>query len=92
MPEACPTCAKVEYLRERCPECPLSKLDAAMDSVEGELLKSAAEIDADVQAGLKVTRSEMNCREYRAYMILRSERARFDAQERLRNASIQARR
>lgn len=88
MPEACPACGKLEYVRERCGECPVKKLDAALDSLEGDLLRSAAEIDADIQAGLTVTRHEMSVLEYRAYILLRSERARWERQRPKRDGEI----
>jgi hypothetical protein len=70
--------------RERCLECKLTKLDAAI--AQHPALHRAFDLDFALTAGINITLREIDVEEFRAIKILRIERDKYQA-EQTRNAS-----
>ena len=76
--EPCPACGMRGWIRQRCEECEIPKLDAAMDSAAGILLMRAVQTEAELDAGFVKTLDDLTVTEWRALQSLRSERARYE--------------
>lgn len=65
--------------RERCEECALDKLDAAVSA--NSILQRAIDIDFATSAGFRVTLDEIDVEEFNAIKVLRSERNKYESEQ-----------
>lgn len=80
-PGACPECGHPKYERERCADCPHTKMDAALESEVGGLLHAAMALDVSLEAGYTITLADVTVEEWKALQVLRNERARYDGEK-----------
>jgi hypothetical protein len=64
----------------RCQACPLTRLDAAMDSHAGLVLQRAIDLEAALKLGFHLTLEDVTAEEFAALQILSSERDRREAE------------
>jgi hypothetical protein len=64
----------------RCPNCPVLKLEEALDSEAGWLLQRALDLDFALRAGLTLTLNDVAFDEFIAFRILSEERDRHAAE------------
>lgn len=84
----CPACGSGRYLRERCPECGIVKLEDAMQSQAGRLLNRASDLRFALDLGFTVTLDDVSVEVYRALQAYESESAK--AQRRKQNGQVSA--
>ncbi|MDR1727898.1 MAG: hypothetical protein LBT74_08270 [Acidobacteriota bacterium] len=65
---------------ERCDDCPLGKLDAARESPVGALMGRAAELNAALKLGVRVTLDEIDADEFYAMLVIAEEVAKWEAE------------
>jgi len=75
--EPCPVCGSREVSRLRCPECPLTKLEEALEGPMGALLNRAQIIDAALKAGFHVGLESVTPQEFNAVLVLRAEQEKY---------------
>jgi len=81
----CPTpacCPEAPAKDERCPACPLTRLDDAMQSWPGCLAPRAAELQAMLQAGFTIGPDDVSAEEWGALLILQEEQAKYEEEKR----------
>lgn len=81
MPGECPSCGSRRYFRERCAECPLTKLEDALQSDAGAMLARAAEIRAMSDVGIQITLGDLTVDEARALIIIQDEATKHEAEK-----------
>lgn len=64
----------------RCQACPLTRLEAAMDSHAGLLLQRAIDLESALKQGFHLTLDDVTAEEFAALQILASERERREAE------------
>lgn len=64
----------------RCQACPLTRLEAAMDSHAGLLLQRAIDLEAALKLGFHLTLDGVTAEEFTALQILSNERERREAE------------
>jgi hypothetical protein len=71
-----------EGIFPRCAECPLAKLERAVDaSPDGRLLQAAMDIRAAIRMGITVRMDDLAADEFYALVVLEEEIRAFDAEK-----------
>jgi hypothetical protein len=81
MPGACPACGSERYFRQRCPICPLSRLESYEGTAAAQLLQRALDLKCAMKAGVQVRLDEIGAGEFRALLILEQERDRWEREQ-----------
>jgi hypothetical protein len=74
-------CNDREDHEDRCPDCPLNKLDEAQGSEQGQLLKRATELKSALRLGLHVTLDDIDADELYAMLTIEEEVNRFEEEK-----------
>jgi hypothetical protein len=82
VPGICPACGERDYLRDRCSECALTRLEEAMDSPAGAMYKRCAELKFALRERFAISLDDLTMEEFAAFQMASSEQARFEEQER----------
>ena len=80
-PGNCPDCGSPKYVRQRCDDCPLVKLDEAMASNAGRFLASCQMKRMALKLGFSMTLDEVTAEEFNVMSMIESEENRFQAQQ-----------
>ena len=65
----------------RCVDCPLAKLELALDGPAGETLSRILDLDFALRAGFTVTMDDVDLDEFRALQVLHSEREKWEREK-----------
>jgi hypothetical protein len=93
--ELCPGAGECPYVlmestqggnAEPCEECPVSRLDAYLESPKGGVVGAAIDLDFALQAGVAISRSEITYAEFLWLRLLTEERNRYH-EEQMRKSS-----
>lgn len=67
---------------DRCPQCPLTRLDEAQSSPLGRILRRALNKRAILNIGIHLTLDDLDAAELHAILIIEDEMKKFDAEKR----------